>query len=362
MLVQCWRVGAAAPSDLPMTLNHICGHLTVDWIPSLPATVSSSFVGWPPYLIEPLHIGGSEFLSLREEAGRSDRQWKGVLSWMLGIAGTRHFLDSEGYCWVAPLSAFYPNATGSVDLTGWNVPFPPSSLVAYRAPGARSRLRPDYIAVRPGSPPESDSYEWAVAESKGTCRSLANLTLCPTDWYNQVRNVHLELNGAPLTIQRHLVVATRVNTAATNLQTRQLQLRAWNSEEEPERTALPVGAAVNVAAAHLFGFFKTLHLRENARALALATQMRTLARHSSIGPMGTPDLERAVVRADEELRERTQRRSREDRDGALTLSSRLTSAQSESRFLPLRQLSHANCRVPEATTLQRRRFAKPIVS
>lgn len=309
MFVRYWGVGASTPSSLPMTVYDVCSHLTADWVPSLPASVSSAFIGWPPFLIQLVPVDGSEFLALRGEADRSDRQWKGVLSWMLGVAGARHLLALEGYRWVAPLSAFYPNATGSVDLTGWNVSFPPCSVVVDRAPGSRSRLRPDYIALRPSGPQGNADFEWAVAEAKGTFLSLANRSLCPTDWYNQVRNIQVEFNGTPLIVQRHLVVATRVNPKASYPQTRQIQLRAWNSKDDPIRTAFPIGAAVDVVAAHLFGFFRTLHLRENVRALALSTQARDLVRHGGI--LNTEDLEWAAARATEELGERTRTREQE---------------------------------------------------
>lgn len=312
MFVLHWGVGAATPSSLPMTVSHVCSHLLADWVPSLPASVSSSFVGWPPFLIQPVSVDGAEFLALRGEAERSDRQWKGVLSWMLGVAGARHFLESERYRWIAPLSAFYPNATGSVDLPGWNVPFPPSSIVADRAPGSLSRLRPDYIAIRPSE--ENPDYEWAIAEAKGTSFCLSNRLLCPADWRNQARNVRVELNGTPLTVQRHLVIATRINPKAVYPQTRRIQLRAWNSKDDSSRTALPIGAAVDVVAAHLFGFFRTLHLRENARALALSTQVRGIGRHG--GTTNIEDLEKAWTRAEEELREHTRTREQEGVRGA----------------------------------------------
>jgi hypothetical protein len=93
--VEYWRVGGMATEFLPMTLGHVSGHLAADWVPSLPAAVGSSFIGWPPFLLESNWARGNELLGLRALARRSDRQWKGVLSWMLGFAGARHVLDSE---------------------------------------------------------------------------------------------------------------------------------------------------------------------------------------------------------------------------------------------------------------------------
>ena len=87
MNVEFWGVGSTASSTLPMTYAHICSHLLSDWVPSLPVNVRSSFVGWPPFLIDVVQYWNGDFLTLRPEAGRSERQWKGFLSWMLGVAG-----------------------------------------------------------------------------------------------------------------------------------------------------------------------------------------------------------------------------------------------------------------------------------
>lgn len=305
MFVEFWGAGASTASTLSMTYGKICSHLQADWVPSLPATVSSSFVGWPPYLIESVHFNGFHSLALRAEAGRSERRWKGVLSWMLGVAGTRQILEREGYRWIAPLSAFYPDAAQTVDLSDWHVSFPHSSVTADRLPNNHSRLRPDYVALRPLGHKKGDGpVEWAVVESKGTQWCLTNMQTCPPDWYNQARNVLVKVNGSPISIPRHLVVATRVNPNATRLRTRRIQVRVWNSKDEAAYSALPEGAAADIAAAHLFGFFRNLHLRENARALALSVEMRTQARPGRIRGSTMEHLSEASERAEEELRGR----------------------------------------------------------
>jgi hypothetical protein len=296
MFVEFWNVGTRAAGTLPMTNNDICVHLLADWIPSLPAAVSSSFVGWPPFLV--LALPGSRLLALRAEAGRSERQWKGILSWMLGVASTRHVLKSEGYRWIAPLSAFYPEAAQAVDISTWHPSYPRSSVTADRQPGSRSRLRPDYIAIRPlGDGP----LEWAVAESKGTRACLTNMHSCPPDWYNQARNVLLRVDGSPISVPRHLVIATRVNPSARYDHTRRIQVRVWNSAQELPHLPLPGEGAADVAAAHLFGFFSSVGLTENARALALSVQMRAQTRHAAL--TNRQNLDEVSDRADHELRE-----------------------------------------------------------
>jgi hypothetical protein len=193
MFVEFWDVGSAASEPLGMTVGEISGYLATDWVPSLPPADGTAFMGWPPFLIENLpSYSNITFLALRDRAARSERQWKSVLSWMLGVAGARHFLRREGYTWVAPLSAFYPTEFLTVDVQAWPPQFPQTKLVIDRNPASRSRLRPDYIALRPIPGAQSaGEYEWAVAEAKGVADQLSGKTACPADWYNQARNVAL---------------------------------------------------------------------------------------------------------------------------------------------------------------------------
>jgi hypothetical protein len=220
---------------------------------------------------------------------------------MLGVAGTRHVLTSEGYRWIAPLSAFYPGAIQAVDLSTWNTSFPQSSIVATRKSGSTSRLFPDYLALRPAS--SGGSYEWAVAEAKGTKISLKSTSSCPTEWSNQVRNVVVKVNGAEIEIPRHLVIATRVNPNAKRAWARRLQVRAWNRTVTVE-AGLSSEAAVDIAAAHLFGFFRGAHLRENATAIALSVQMRAASREGKLNPKIRADAQRAADLAEQEISER----------------------------------------------------------
>jgi len=260
-------------------------------------------------LIELVRINGRDVLTLRTEAGRTERQWKSVLSWMLVIAGTRHVLALERYRWIAPLSAFYPEAVQVVDLSAWHVSFPRTSVVIDRDPESRSRLRPDYVRSTGGG-----QYEWTVAESKGTQASLASLANCPTAWANQVRNVVITVDGANITIPRHLVVDTRVNPNATRRSTRRIQVRAWNRREDSGLAGpnLPQGFAADIAAAHLFGLFRGLQLRENALALALSVQARAEAHHGQVRDATRRETDHIAQRCDVELRERTRRPQRAD--------------------------------------------------
>lgn len=310
MFVDFWAVGATTMSSVPMTVGHISSHLLADWLPSLPSSVSTSIIGWPPVLIEARYINGRNVLTLHERSGRTERQWKGVLSWMLGVAGTRQVLAAEGYRWIAPLSAFYSDAVHEVDLSNWHISFPRSSIVADRNPESRSRLRPDYLALRTAAA----EVEWAVAESKGTKRSLVSMNSCPRSWANQARNVVITVNDSVIRIPRHLVVATRVNPNASQSFTRRLQLRAWNRRDDSHlpTSSLPPSAALDIVSAHLFGLFGGLQLRENARTIALSVQARSEARRGRVSEVTRRHVDVVAQRCDDELHRRGRAQTRTD--------------------------------------------------
>lgn len=302
-----------------MSVGEISSYLLADWVPSLPVAVSSSFMGWPPFLVEVVKLKGNDVLALHAAAGRSERQWKSVLSWMLGVAGARHVLKFEGYRWIAPLSAFYPGGVQTVDLSRWHSSFPRSSVIARRRPGSRSRLRPDYLALRSTASTQSGgAYEWAVTEAKGTQIPLKSAQTCPTDWSNQARNVVVTVNDLEIDIPRHLVVATRVNPNAARLSARHLQLRAWNRSNESKQHTLPPVGAVDIAAAHLFGLFRSLRLPENALAIALSVQARTELREGRLSMLTTEQAERASNLAEHELLEQGRKEPRREGDFTTT--------------------------------------------
>jgi hypothetical protein len=277
MNVQYWAIGVGSMTPLSMSQNDISTHLSHDWVPSLPAAVSSSFVGWPSFLIEGVNIQSVDFLTLLKEVGGTERQWKGFLSWMLGVAGTRHVLAQEGYQWIAPISAFYRNSMHPVSLVNWNPSFPQSIVEAKLPLQPITRLRPDYLAIKMDP---SGSISLAIAEAKGTKINLNNMHLCPPNWKNQAHNIEILVNGNLQKIARYIVVATRVNPNAINKSTRRIQIRAWNSSENTTEQKLLQYLAVDVVSAHLFGLFRNLGLRENARAIA--DSVHTRYEHTSI--------------------------------------------------------------------------------
>lgn len=253
-----------------MNQADISGHLLEDWAPFIPSSMSSAVMGWPAYLIEQMTVQSLNYLTLRQEVGHIERQWKGFLSWMLGVAGTRRFLKEEGYSWVAPVSAFYDNATYELDPSQWNPLFPASIVTVDLPSNPKSRLRPDYLAIRL----KHGKIEWAVVESKGTARCLSNVNSCPRDWRNQARNLVVKVNGRRVKIPRHIVVATRSNPNAVFQKTRRLQIRAWNNADDISSGEFPTLAAIDIIASHLFGVFRNFGFRENALSLSFSVRAR----------------------------------------------------------------------------------------
>ena len=300
--VQYWRVGSSAEERLELTAADVAGHLIADWVPSLPTVSAIDLMGWPNHLLRAVGSSYNPYLAIDEQVSGCERQWKGVVSWMLGVACARKVLSEEGYQWVAPVSAFYPSLVTPVNVRAWHPAYPPSRLKITGNPSISSNLRPDYIALRTSG--LSGRFDWALAESKGTSAPLGNKT-CPRTWRDQVHNalVNVTQSGVRATnvpIARHIVIATRVNPNARREKTRRLQVRGWNSEV-PVAPAETGAAEIEVMAAHLYCLCYNLGLFRNASAIAEATRLRE---RSTIRDSERQHLATANVAADEELQTR----------------------------------------------------------
>lgn len=268
--VDLWSVGAPSSSRCDFTTQDISAHLVADWCPWLPVATGSSFIGWPQYLLNTPEALATR-LSLLVQAKGSERQWKSFLSWMLGVAGARHYLTRDRYRWIAPISAFYPDVAIAVSTQDWDLPFPKPELSARRI---KNRvLAPDFLAARSTSS-SPGGIDWAVIEAKGASLNISNKSQCPEDWKEQVENIEISVNQRPLTIPRRLVVATRVNPNAKRLSSRAIQIRAWNQQDHADPSDDAQTAILDIVSAHLFGLFRNLRMDENARAISLGLQQR----------------------------------------------------------------------------------------
>lgn len=273
-VAQYWATGSATEATLVFTPRIMEAHLMQDWVPSFPPLTGPALVSWPSLLTETcVHAGGS-YLALSPVAGRAERQWKTFLSWMAGVCGTRQVLTSERYDWIAPASAFYPERALPVDVVTPPRDFVPALLRVAADPENPAHLRPDYVAIRADT--SGGGWHLALVESKGIRHSLASRGTCPADWHQQVRNAVVSYDGVRIQPDRYLVVAARANPNAARGWARRFQIRGWNAEERVME--LPNDAAVEVAAAALYGTCRNLGLRQTAARLALANAERSLVR------------------------------------------------------------------------------------
>jgi hypothetical protein len=268
-IVQYWPVGSAREATLTLNPANISNFLLADWLPDLPFSLSQSVIGWPQYLIEAETGTTNQYLYLNRIAGWSDRQWKSILSWMIGVAATRRVLKEEGYSYIAPCSAFYPERKQLVSIPSWLPAYPPSILEIKKNPAVNSRLRPDYIAAKFQT---SNNCEFAFVESKGTLDSLRNKNTCPNDWRNQAKNAKAYINGVEATVSRNLVVAARCNPNKQRAKARRLQIRAWNSQTNDPSSDNRI--LVEIVLAHYVALLRNLGLLENIKALGLSALAR----------------------------------------------------------------------------------------
>jgi hypothetical protein len=260
------KVGGVVAETITLSPQDISAHLLNDWLPGVPAGQGADFMGWPNRLLS-YNYGQ---LCLSDVVAQTERQWKGMISWMLGVAGARIYLKDDGYRWIAPISAFFEDAVQPVNVPQWYIPFPQPNLSVVRI---RKRVFcPDYIVARSSAP--QGPVEWAVAEAKGTKKSLTFRTACEPNWQEQVRNVRISIDGSPLVPQRHIVIATRVNASEP------LRIKAWNNSipqyDDAFSRALP-----EVVSAHLFGFYIGAGLSKIARRLASAVFRRAPHKRSA---------------------------------------------------------------------------------
>jgi hypothetical protein len=291
-LIEYWPCDNRVCQDLSLTQAEVSDALMLDWLPTFPFPTSRNFLGWPYYLLQEENQA-SRYLVLEPIAGLSDKQWKGFLSWMLGIAGTRKVLKDEGYIYVAPASAFYPERRQPVAIPFWHPDYPPSVLEITKDPENGCQLRPDYIAARPMS---RGFTQFALVESKGTFHALYSKHGCPSSWRRQVRNAIVTVNKLPCPIQRHIVVATRCNPNARRSRTRRLQVRAWNSQIQQREDNWD--ALREVVSAHYSGLCRNLGLQKNFDALQIAAVLR----YAKSGDL-VRKLSETTVGADQELKE-----------------------------------------------------------
>jgi len=196
---------------------------------------------------------------------------------MTGVIGTRRVLAEEKYRWIAPVSAFDPKRHQRFDLKQWlRYEYPPSLLKITRKRKRKNitKLMPDYIAAKKNS---SGEYELALFESKGTKNQLRTISSIHKGqyktWYDQVTSARVLFDKKLQTIPRHIVVATRFNPNGPHPDSRELQIRAWNSKVEAPDASNPL--VLEIATAYCIALCHNLSLVNTAVAIAISAHIRS---------------------------------------------------------------------------------------
>ena len=224
-----YDVGCSKPVVRPIILLDLAKHVATEWMPGVPNPVIDGLAGVLYGVLEPCQIGyRNNYWCVNPNLARTDRQWRGATSWILGVAFARFAMECEGYRWWAPLSAFGgPKSTGKTDTGCWVGPKVEYSI--RKKSSSSARYLPDYVVCRANGP--QPGVEYAFVESKGTDYSIATWRVPRIEWSDQVRNAELLFQQRVVPVGRHLVVATRVNPEALQPSTRKVVVRLWNTDE-----------------------------------------------------------------------------------------------------------------------------------
>ena len=149
-----YDVGCSKPVVRPIILLDLAKHVATEWMPGVPNPVIDGLAGVLYGVLEPCQIGyRNNYWCVNPNLARTDRQWRGATSWILGVAFARFAMECEGYRWWAPLSAFGgPKSTGKTDTGCWVGPKVEYSI--RKKSSSSARYLPDYVVCR---------AEWATA-------------------------------------------------------------------------------------------------------------------------------------------------------------------------------------------------------
>jgi hypothetical protein len=256
-----YGVGAPAPTIIPMSLNEIAVNIVTDWMPGVPPEMARGFTDLLDRTLKPEAGSSDNLWTVERFVDSFENQWKQVTSWILGVAFCRKVIETEGYPWWAPVSAFKnPGRAKKTSTYYWQTKLPVKDCEVKR-PNPHM-LFPDYILAKS---PSAGSYDVSFAESKATTAGLKDRATAPADWRSQSQNADFYFMKAKQHITQRLLVATRVNPKAVRPQKRRVVVRAWNSREPGNEVAQVTFR--KIVQLHYLGLCVQLRLTENARQL-----------------------------------------------------------------------------------------------
>jgi hypothetical protein len=256
-------IGSTGSRRIPVQAIELATNIITDWMPGAPNSLSRGFVDLLDNVVASHFIDGNHYWTLQPTAAHFEKQWKQVISWILGVAFCKKVVDIEGYTWIAPLSAFSSQNTYLLSRWAPIIPFVNSTIKP--DPSISATLMPDYVLARAGSgnPP----LEISFAESKATKNCLENCSMPPDSWINQARNARFYFRNKVIPATQKMLIATRVNPKARKAKTRRVYVRCWNSKKES--LGVSIEGFRDILLLHYFGVCERLGMTANAKLLAL---------------------------------------------------------------------------------------------
>ena len=260
-----WNIGRVGAAPRNVSLARLATHIATDWVPTSPTSVATGLTALLNEVLERQPLSGTDHWLTRESVRTFERQWRSVTSYTLGVAFCVETFLSMGYSWWAPVSFWKHNRAANMPFVWWSPLFNTLQCEIRPDPSNPSRLMPDFVLARRDP---SGGVAIAFAEAKGWKWALQNRHVCPASWRNQARNAVFELSGNQVTPAQNIVVATRITPDGKRMNTRRVQVRAWNSSAQA--THIPMSAAREILLLHYAGICMKLGMRNTAKLLAHA--------------------------------------------------------------------------------------------
>ena len=226
-----YAIGSSSPRVESVPLIDLAKYIMTEWLPVITRPAVDGMTDLlNTILVREKLEGGRYFWCMNQELSFADRQWKGMTSWIIGVALARHVAEMEGYPWWSPVSSFTGHRMTKTGM--WLLPHIWFDI--RKRPLAKSRLYPDYVVCRLSHNvcrlSHNGWYDFAFIESKGTEKNFAGWAYAKSDWRAQASSAELYYGGARVPVSRNLIVATRINPGETEAEKRQIVVRAWSSD------------------------------------------------------------------------------------------------------------------------------------
>ncbi|MFP2913143.1 hypothetical protein ACLESD_50700 [Pyxidicoccus sp. 3LFB2] len=213
-----------------MAMPRVALHLLTDFRPwSAPP---GAHLGFVPFVASMFSQSPSKWETHRD-VEHYEKQWRPVISWLIGSAFSREAIDLLGWSAAIPVSVL---ASSQASRGPWPAYLAAALTTPVVVQRKRKGLMPDYLAVPTGS------RSFAFFESKGgqhptiaSKKPGSTLTKQLTAWTQQVCNARLIVNGQTQAVERW-IAATRVHPGARS---RETYVRLWKvlcAKNEPSET------------------------------------------------------------------------------------------------------------------------------